>query len=256
MTARLDVAKVIFGAFVVPWWNRRAFGRALAVPLMALVALALAWYFAAQNLSHESISPLLVLTWAFGILYGVLFALFAVTCHRLVLLDPQTIASRVIPSWSRRETKFFLWLVVIWLIAMGIILVLTTLMLNLLLPFKIEAEERWFRPALLVVQIPAFYVLGRLSLVLPATAVDQKPNLKWAWAATKGNGWRLFLVVAVLPWTISGAVHLLGRSDASVVEIVILTFVGCALFAVEIAALSLSYRELTKDVETPLKGDA
>jgi hypothetical protein len=25
MTARLDVAKVVYGAFMLPWWNRRAF---------------------------------------------------------------------------------------------------------------------------------------------------------------------------------------------------------------------------------------
>ncbi len=39
-------------------------------------------------------------------------------------------------------------------------------------------------------------------------------------------------------------VNLLYRGVASTLETVILTFVGVALFAVEIAALSLSYRAL------------
>ena len=81
----------------------------------------------------------------------------------------------------------------------------------------------------------------------PATAVDRNVDLKWAWRLTKSQGWRLFIVVAILPWIISELVALLYRGDATAVETVVLTFIGTALFAVEIAALSLSYRELTKE---------
>jgi hypothetical protein len=42
-------------------------------------------------------------------------------------------------------------------------------------------------------------------------------------------------------------VGLLYRGNATAVETAILTFLGSALFAVEIAALSLSYRELTRE---------
>ena len=242
MTVRLDVGKVVLGAFLVPWWHRRAFGRALVIPLIWLVTLALTWYFAGEYLPAFS-------AWLFYVGYGVLFVVFAVTCHRLVLLDPHSIASRLYPRWSWRETRFILWMVGVWLIATAAFMVFATLLGNV--PHlwspqgSPEANEDWFGWALYAAKVPALYVFARLCLVFPATAIDKRANLKWAWRLTEGNGWRLVLVVAVLPWILTQLVNLLYRGNASTVETVILTFVGCALFAVEIAALSLSYRELT-----------
>lgn len=90
----------------------------------------------------------------------------------------------------------------------------------------------------------ALYLFTRLSLVFPATAIDEKMTLQSSWALTRNNSWRLFVVIAVLPWIISHAVGLLYRGEASGFEIVLLTCLSFALLAVEVAALSLSYREL------------
>ncbi len=49
--------------------------------------------------------------------------------------------------------------------------------------------------------------------------------------------------MAMLQW-------LLLRDNASIVEIVIVALLGYALLTVEIAALSLSYRELSQNVPT------
>jgi hypothetical protein len=54
---------------------------------------------------------------------------------------------------------------------------------------------------------------------------------------------------------ISHLVGLLYRMDATSLETVVLTFLGCALFVVEVAALSLSYRELTKEEAASAKPD-
>jgi hypothetical protein len=243
MMVKLDVAKVLFGAFLVPWWNRRAFVRALAIPFAALVTLSLAWYFGQEYV------PALA-NWFLYALYVALFALFAITCHRLVLLDPPSVAPSWVPRWSRRETRFFLWLLALGLISTSVILasatVLSTLILNLRdLPTG-EPRDTWFVWILTAANVPALYLFARLCLVFPATAVDRKVNLQWAWALSANNGWRLFLIVAVLPWIIAQCVKLLYRSDAGAIETVVLTFLGYALMAVEVAALSLSYRELTK----------
>jgi len=54
------------------------------------------------------------------------------------------------------------------------------------------------------------------------------------------------VIVGFLPWALSYLPPLLYRSDATTVELVVLTVAGIALFAIEIAALSIAYRELTK----------
>ena len=246
MATKLEVGKVILGAFLVPWWNRRAFARGLAIPLVALVTVALSWYYGAEYLPEHS-------NWVLLFVYGFLFVLFAVTCHRLVLLDPQSIASMPLARWSWRESRFFLWLCIVWLLATVVVMVAMSAIMSVFFSMAAtppdQAATEW---AFFAARFPALYFFARLCLVFPATAVDRKVNLKWAWRMTKGNGWRLFLVIAVLPWILSRMVSLLYRGDATVGETILLTFVGCALFAVEIAALSLSYRELTRDEDARL----
>ena len=65
--------------------------------------------------------------------------------------------------------------------------------------------------------------------------------------STRGNGWRLLLGVGGLPFVLSVLVGLIYRNDATTAEWLLLTILAVALFAVEIAAISLSYRELTRD---------
>jgi len=240
MTAQLDVGKVALGAFLIPWWNRRAFVRGLALPLVLLVALTLSWYYASAHV------PVLA-NWGLYLVYGALFAVFAVRCHRLVLLDPKAVASRIAPRWTRRETRFFFWIVALWLIFAAITVALTTLMLNTWLQWVGKPDSALFNWTVSLGKLPAFYLFGRLCLVFPATAVDRNVDLRWAWKLSVNNGWRLVLLVAVLPWLISHALGLLYRANASLGEIIVLQSVAWAFFAVEVAAISLSYRELTKD---------
>jgi hypothetical protein len=245
VAARFDVAKVLVGAFAVPWWHRRAFARALALPVVSLATFTTAWYHVAREVPAY-------LGWAACFVWGLLFVWFAVTCHRLVLLDAASVASRRAPRWSRRETRFLFWLVGAWLACLGVFLVAATVMANVVLwasPSRPgDTPLDWVGTA---GRVPAYYVLARLSLVFPATAIDRDVDFKWAWRLTRGQGWRMFIVVAILPWLISEAVALLWRSEATAVETAALALIGTALFAVEIAALSLSYRELTKDEAAP-----
>lgn len=243
MTAQLNVAKVALGAFLIPWWNRAAFGRALVIPLAVLVTFTLSWYFAGEHLPMPDVT-----SWVLYVAYWFLFVPFAVTSHRLVLLDAQTIASRMVPRWSWRETRFFLWMAAVGLIFAGMVYGVATFLLSLWMPWmpEIEPNSTWFQWSVVAAKLPAFYVFGRLCLIFPATAVDRKVDLKWAWASTRKNGWRLVLIVGVLPWLVSSAVTLLYRENATALETIVLTVLGCALIAVEIAAISLSYRELTK----------
>jgi hypothetical protein len=239
MTTQLDIAKVALGAFLVPWWNRGAFARALAIPLLFLVTFVLSWYYSRDHLS-ESANWLL-----FGV-YWAGFAIFAVTCHRLVLLDPAVAIPQTIPGWSWRETRFFLWMVGVWLICAVVAFGLAMLIANLWMVRGGELSPTWIEWIVFVAKAPAVYLFARLCILFPATALDREVDLKWAWRLTANNGWRLVVLVGVLPWVLSYAIGFLYRDEANFVEIIMLTFVGSALFAVEVAAISLAYRELTQ----------
>jgi hypothetical protein len=86
MPPRLDLAKVLAGAFLVPWWRRAALVRVLAVPVALIFAYTLLW--------QEYAAPWLGALggWLSAGLYGLLFTLFAVRCHRVVLLDAELAA--------------------------------------------------------------------------------------------------------------------------------------------------------------------
>jgi hypothetical protein len=240
VAARIDLGKVALGALLVPWWNRRAFTRALAVPLLTLAALTLSWHYASTY----------VPTWAGWLLYVVywaLFGLFAVTTHRLVLLDPATVAARMVPRWSGRETRFFLRIVALGVLFAAVTWVTLAVLINVLMWFRKPPDSETFEWMAFGARLPAIYFFGRFCLVFPAIAVDRESGFRWAWRLSQGNGWRLFILVGVLPWIVSYALGLLYREQATVAETIVLTALGIALFAVEIAAISLSYRELTKE---------
>jgi len=240
MAARLDLGKVVAGAFLVPWWQRRAFARALAVPVALIFAYTVLW----QEYAAPRLGP--VGGWLGVVLYGLLFTFFAVRCHRLVLLDAQSVAAEWRPRWTMRETRFFMWLAGCWLIGFMGLLVLLTIVVNAwgAVAGHDSFPLKWAEQA---VKIALLYPFARLCLLFPATAVerDPPPDLRWSWQLTRGNGWRLLIVVGALPWLFSLLVDLVYRSEATTFEWLLVGVLAMALFAVEIAAVSLSYRELT-----------
>lgn len=251
MNDRLDVAKVVYGAFLVPWTNRASFARALGIPVAILATLALCSYYLRGHVPQA-------FHWLLYVAYWITFTLLAVTCHRLVLLDAATTGAEWLPRWSRRQTRFLLWFVAMWLIFALIVWPLWTVLGNLLHripgPWQsLPLNEQW-QWAFHVSAIPAFYIFGRLCVIFPATALDRAATLRWAWNTTRKNGLRVLLVVGALPWVISWMVDLVYRDEATIVEAIVMTLVGTALFAVEVSAVSLSYRELTKGEPTPSSG--
>jgi hypothetical protein len=240
-TARLDLGKVIAGAFLVPWWHRRAFARALALPLLLIVLHTVVWYYYVLPVIPEY-------AWLVYAVYGLLFTMFAVTCHRLVLLDPESVASRWKPTWSMRETRFFFWIAGLWGAGLiGILIALTVLAAVWNWTIGTRPDDDWTDWAVFALKIAGLYFFARLCMLLPATALDGKPSLRWSWDLTRSNGWRLMVVVGGLPVAFRYLVGFLYREDATRVEWLALTMVGVALVAVEIAAISISYRELTRE---------
>ena len=245
MTARLNVAKVVLGAFVVVWWDWRAFARALAIPLVVLTALPVSIWLSGGQLPGWA-------NWLFYFAHIAVFTLFAVTCHRLVLLDRKTFSPGWLPLWTWRESRFVFLLFAVWLVAGFAAFFPVNLILNLSVFSYIKPGGSWPYWLAQAAMIPMMYVFARFCLVFPATAVDRKVKLPWSWKLTRKNGWRLFAVVSILPWVISQVLGLLYFGEPHEWEMIALTFLGVVLLSVEVAALSLSYHELVRTEEQEL----
>lgn len=119
----------------------------------------------------------------------------------------------------------------------------------------------FFPGAFLLASIPFAYVVGRVSLLLPATAIDLHPSFSSAWDLSEGNGWRVAMLVGGIPlafmaiqssiWMIPS--WLFGESPQEAQSALDVTSVGLTLMqsilryifaTVEIAILSITFRRL------------
>lgn len=128
------------------------------------------------------------------------YTMLAISVHRLLLNAEQ-------PSmryWRMRETRFMGWLLLIYL-SYTLIFAGFGILLSLLSGRPLESFGASWIGSLdfLLMSLPGAYISARLSMLLPATALDRKPNFAWAWALTKANGLKLMTLLWVLPFVFS-----------------------------------------------------
>src|SRR5690242_7010402 len=87
---------------MLPIREARSFLRGLAVPGVTLVAFYAAWWQAAEAGVHFD-GWIRWGLWAFS---WMLYMIFCLTCHRLVLLDSERRSTGVFPPFTRREARF------------------------------------------------------------------------------------------------------------------------------------------------------
>ena len=131
------------------------------------------------------------------------YVIFAVTWHRLVLLDDPP---RWLPSWRRRHWRFLGYSLVLFLLAYLLLIVLGLVGTATLWALGGgPSGEEMSGPmaflsaaaALLLGLIVAWTVL-RLSFVFPAAAVDEGYGLGDSWRQTRGQGLRLIAIVVLI----------------------------------------------------------
>jgi hypothetical protein len=241
----IPVIQIIRNAVIIPWRKRATMFWALLSTSVVLTVAHMIAPLARQELGW--ISTLISV-----VLFGLAFALFAVTCHRLVLLGDHSVPKYGLIRWSSRETRFVGWTLLIYLCA-WVAAVVPSILAFQFIPYALALRPSWAMFAIsffAIIVLPA-YLFARLAVLFPATAVDERPSLAWAWKVTEGNGWRLFLVVGVLPvalWLGPGYLvnYLVAHLLRYAVIVYLLIYVtGCVLYIIEIAALSLSYKHLT-----------
>ena len=95
-----------------------------------------------------------------------------------------------------------------------------------------------------VAEIPATYVLARFCLLLPATALDNKQSLPWAYRVSGGNGIRIAIVVGILPWLLDWLVSESATDGTSILLNLVYYLATLISMVIEISLLSLAYKEL------------
>jgi len=261
--APLPVIATIRAAFQFVWDKREQMLRALAIPMAFLFVLEAVPYII-EMISEVPDKPeedIHGLMWRLSILLSIPFyILFAITCHRLVLVGDQAVPAYGNLTWNQRETRFLGWCVVVSL-AYLLIIITIPIGVSLLSMFVAdsgtspsEITDSIWQGFMYLLMLPSIYLISRLSLVYPATAVDRQVNLTWAWNLSHFNGWRLMVVVGLLPWVFSFREDLLLRENATLVESLLVVTIGLVLLAVEVVALSFSYKHLVEQVAPPAYG--
>jgi hypothetical protein len=254
---KLPLRKVLWGAFLLPWRHRGPVFRATGMPLLAVIACSLAGNVVELQQSAAANAALFAI-------YGLAVSWLAINIHRLVLLEAPDSGGKLDAASLRRLGIFFAVGVIIWILYLALTMLIAGGVVNIL------AGPRYIVAGTDAAQVPqkmalpfspdwivrfaafaAYWVIGRVSLMLPAIALDQKPDLVAAWLASRRNGWRLAVVVGVLPWSLQLLTDLLYRNGASGVEFAILVVLAAALVIVEVVALTLSYWELTSPAPPP-----
>lgn len=173
------------------WRNRAA--------IAWLVVVAAAVKSTATWVAFKILEPLEA-AWLYNILSLLVYTLLAVNVHRVLLRAEKPVLSR----WTMRETRFLGWLIVIY-VYFALIFALLGLVIGSMTVDALDLVGGDWTAALafLLLSLPGAYLGARLSLLLPATAVDKRQGFAWAWALTDGNGFRLVALLWVLPFAYS-----------------------------------------------------
>ena len=231
---RLPIVKVLFEAFSTPWVLRTAFIKKLSIPILLLIGSSY------LEVYLDGISGYLL-----AFVGYLIYAFFAVTCHRIIILGPNSVPELGIRKWTMRETRFLGWLIGVY-IMIGLMIFGVALFPSMISPLFGE-KAIYYIPLSVVAALPGVYVLSRLSLIFPAVSVDEKIDIKWAWDISRNNGWRLAIIVGLLPIAVGYVQTILEGENDDIFKNTLLMLIAFVVLIIEIAALSLSYKELKNE---------
>jgi hypothetical protein len=238
--APLPVIRIIRDAFLFVWDKRVRMLYALAVPVALLLVVDHAFTLANND----------PLKFVQAFIQMAIYILFAITCHRVALIGDEGVPHYGLRTWTLGESRYLGWSVIILVVWLLFSFVINSFYVSMIVS-KVEAGasaetyqsyKYWLTPF----YIPILYILARLSVLWPAIALDEQVSAQWAWRLTENNGWRLTAVVSLLPWVLYFVVNLLLRENATLVESIIVKLLGFVLLAVEVVALSFSYKHLAQ----------
>lgn len=190
--------------------------------------------------------------------FAAAIAWLAIRTHRLVLATDWQ-AESAFGEWSTRRFALFAGaLVVLWLLQTAITVAAMTLIANILVPPRYIATGEMRDPPMLNIlwigataSVIAYWIVARFSLILPQIAIDLHPDLRAVVNASRGNGWKLAIIVGLLPWILQWITDALYRDGATTFEVASIAVLIGVSAIVQVTALSLAYYELTRSPAPP-----
>ncbi len=186
-----------------------------------------------------------------------LYVMFTPLLQGLLLVWMANISSRIVlmghPGklwWSMCETRTAIWMVLIALLVSLAAGVLSSILYFILSWLPIDPAMS-MTVSIAVYSILAYYLLSRLSLLFPSIAIDHAMRLEDAWKMSKGDGWKLMILFAILP-AIIGIVtflfSLLGlpliTANAVIWWAILLQIASAVLFCANITVIASAYKQL------------
>ncbi len=239
---------MLAGAFKIPWDQRKPLARAIIVPLLVMVGVELIAELELLTLPET-------LEWVWMFIYCVPTAWLAVYVHRFLLRDLSGAHTGLESGIGKRVALYALLVIAFWALFFGATFFAEQFGTPEIPPDDAEDLEQPMAGALQTATlifasaVISALIGSRLCLVLPAVAVGG--DVRAAVHAARGNTLRLTVVFALLPILLIVITLLLFRDDASAVESGLLVVLGAIFTIVEVAALSLAYRELTQPAPPP-----
>lgn len=237
---KLPVLNIIFEAFWYPWKYKYQMFNALALPVALVVIISAVWSELGAGIQIIN-----------GLLYPLYFlsvSFFTISCHRFILIESGNKISQSYFFILKRIIVFGLLGVLVYFLAGIPFWIILTIAMNTLSDAALVSSSHNFTSdsfswVKLFLMLPFGYLVGRFSLILPATAIDVRTNIMWSWQATKNNGIRMLILIGVVPWITTMLFDLLWRENGAMFEYVFISILGYLAVAVEVFILSIAYRE-------------
>lgn len=179
-----------------------------------------------------------------SIVQGVFAVIFAVTCHRVILLGGTALPNKAGFYFTTRELKYYGWLI---LFSIPVVIGIFTLsMLMGSIDPKASSDFRiLFEVYIYMGVIIGAFITAKFGFVLPSTAVEDGLSFKECRQLTSGNLLPLTIILATPPTAMYIVGLLLGLTFQETENIAyeIFTGLGLSVFIVfEVIVLSVSYR--------------
>lgn len=235
MMSKLPIFSMIFGAYGAVFRNAGTLMRAFMLPILALLVLS-----AVRDAMTASFLKTALL-WFIALPFATLIAM---ACHRVVQVGPDALNNPWSVYWTKRETAYFINLIILSVVMLlGSFIFGVIFLMSPETPFGISTP--WL--GLVLTYVAVAYIQGRFSMVLPVSAVGKNMFLSGSWYLTAGNGPRMTIILLV-PIAVMFAITSMLRPALlqfpDIANLLINLLIYVLSFAVEIAALSLSYQFL------------
>ena len=215
----MEINKIILGAFGYVYEYRTVLARALVIPFLILIMIS------AIPQEWLDFSSILLL----GFISLFIYAAFAITVHRTIL-----IGSKAVPRWgiyklTKREFKF-----VLCFVGIGIAMI----------PISFFQQIPFFGSILST--LLACYIFSRLSLVFPAIATDTPLSFREPWNLTQNYQLPMLIIIIIFPLLLSIPETILINIPHTQIFVEIVSFFT-SIFVV--AALSVAFKVINENTE-------